>query len=40
MIRKILYVSLVALLLQMGSANAGTTGSEDLKGNSSTQDTA
>ena len=39
MIRKFVYISIFALLLQMGSAFAGTEGSEDLKKTNS-QDTA
>ena len=35
MIRKIIYISIFTYLLQMGSLNAGTTGSEELKGSSS-----
>ena len=35
MVRKIIFISMFALLLQLGSVNAGTTGSEDLKGSSS-----
>ena len=35
MIRKIIYISIVAFLLQTASLNAGTTGSEELKGSSS-----
>ena len=31
MIRKIIYISIVAFLLQTASLNAGTTGSEELK---------
>ena len=36
MIRKIIYISIVALLLQTNVANAGTTGSEELKKSGST----
>ena len=39
MVRKIIYISIFAFLLQMGSVNAGTTGSEELK-DSSTQSSA
>ena len=35
MVRKIIYISIFAFLLQTGSINAGTTGSEELKGTSS-----
>ena len=35
MIRKIIYISIVAFLLQTTSINAGTTGSEELKDSSS-----
>ena len=35
MIRKIIYISIFVLLLQVSAANAGTTGSEELKGNDS-----
>ena len=34
MIRKIIYISIFAFLLQAGSVNAGTTGSEELKDSS------
>ncbi|SVE29906.1 uncharacterized protein METZ01_LOCUS482760, partial [marine metagenome] len=39
MIRKIIYISIFALLLQTNVVSAGTTGSEELKGSDS-QDTA
>ena len=39
MVRKIICISVFIFLLQAGSANSGTTGSEELKGSSS-QDTA
>ena len=39
MIRKIVYISILALVLQTSSINAGTTGSEELK-DSSSRDTA
>ena len=32
MIRKFLYITVLAFLLQISSVNAGTTGSEDLTG--------
>jgi len=35
MIRKIIYISIFAFLIQTGSVNAGTTGSEELKDSSS-----
>ena len=35
MVRKIIYISIFAFLLQTGSINAGSTGSEELKGSSS-----
>ena len=35
MIRKIIYISIFAFFLQVGTVNAGSTGSEDLEGNSS-----
>ena len=35
MIRKIIYISILAFLLQTSSINAGTTGSEELTGSSS-----
>ena len=35
MIRKIIYISIFAFFLQVGTVNAGSTGSEELKGNSS-----
>ena len=35
MTRKIIYISIITLLLNLGAANAGSTGSEDLKSNSS-----
>ena len=34
MIRKFIYISIFAFLLQTSSINAGTTGSEELKGSS------
>ncbi len=39
MIRKIIYISIISLLFSVTAANAGTTGSEDLKSNSN-QDSA
>ena len=39
MLRRIIYVSILAFLLQTSSVNAGTTGSEELKASGS-QDTA
>ena len=39
MIRKIIYISIFAFLLQVGSVNAGTTGSEELKDSSTQQST-
>ena len=39
MIRRIIYISILAFLLQAGSVNAGTTGSEELK-KTKAQDTA
>ena len=39
MIKKIISISIFVLLLQVSTANAGTTGSEELKGNDS-QNTA
>ena len=35
MMRKIIYISIFAFLLQTSSINAGTTGSEELTGSSS-----
>ena len=35
MVRKIKFISMFALLKLLGSVNAGTNGSEDLKGSSS-----
>ncbi|MDC0205394.1 VacJ family lipoprotein [Pelagibacteraceae bacterium] len=35
MIRKIIYTTVLMILLQIGAANAGSTGSEKLKGNNS-----
>ena len=35
MTRKIIYISIITLILNLGAANAGSTGSEDLKSNSS-----
>ena len=37
MIRKLLYISALILLLQANLANAGTTGSEEIKGSSSSE---
>ena len=35
MVRKIIYISIFAFLLQTGSINAGSTESEELKGSNS-----